>query len=96
MKVMVTSNVEMDLDVANGARGEIVDTALHPDEPPLSDEPIVTLKHLPAYVLVKLHRTWAQKLDGLDECMIPIMPASMTFQIKMKSRSGKPTTRTVH
>ena len=32
MKVMVTTNVETDLDITNGARGTIVDIILHPDE----------------------------------------------------------------
>ena len=32
MKVMVTDNVETDLDITNGARGEIVGIVLHPDE----------------------------------------------------------------
>jgi hypothetical protein len=43
MKVMVTANIETDLDVTNGARGEIVGIILHPDEPPLSNDSIVTL-----------------------------------------------------
>ena len=34
MKVMVTNNVETDLDITDGVRGEIVDIILHPDEPP--------------------------------------------------------------
>ncbi|KAJ7187076.1 hypothetical protein C8R46DRAFT_1274132, partial [Mycena filopes] len=59
MKVMVTSNLETDLDLTNGARGEIVDIILHPDEPPVGDEPIVHLQNLPAYILVKLSRTRA-------------------------------------
>ena len=46
MKVMVTENIKSDLDVKNGARVEIVDIILHPDEPPLSSELIITLKHL--------------------------------------------------
>ncbi|KAJ7833759.1 hypothetical protein B0H14DRAFT_3710216 [Mycena olivaceomarginata] len=43
MKVLVTRNIETDLDLANGARGEIVDVVLDPDEPPFGDtgEPIV-------------------------------------------------------
>ena len=47
MKVLVTNNIEMDLDVTNGARETIVDIVLHLDEPPLGDEPIVHLKYLP-------------------------------------------------
>ncbi|KAJ7246448.1 hypothetical protein C8J57DRAFT_1360503 [Mycena rebaudengoi] len=59
MKVMVTDNIETDLDLTNGARGEIVDIVLDPDEPPIGDDPIVHLTKLPAYILVKLSRTRA-------------------------------------
>jgi hypothetical protein len=31
MRVMVTNNIETDLDITNGAQGEIVDIVLHPD-----------------------------------------------------------------
>jgi len=44
----------MDLDVANGACGEIVNIVLHPDEPPVGDGPMVHPKYLLAYILVKL------------------------------------------
>ena len=58
MEVMVTMNVETELDIANGSRGGIVGIVLHPDEPayPL-DEPVVDLQFMPAYVLVKMSRT---------------------------------------
>ncbi|KAJ7028351.1 hypothetical protein C8F04DRAFT_886815, partial [Mycena alexandri] len=59
MKVMVTSNLETDLDLTNGARGEIVDIILDPDEPPVGDEPVVRLQKMPAYILVKFTRTRA-------------------------------------
>ena len=65
MKVMVTKNIETDLDITNGARGEIVDIILDPDEPPIGNDPIVTLKHLPAHILVKMARTRATQLEGL-------------------------------
>lgn len=32
MKVMVTENVETDLNITNGARGTIVGIVCHPDE----------------------------------------------------------------
>jgi PIF1-like helicase len=76
MKVMVTENLETDLDVTNGARGEIVNIILHPDEPPIGDEPIITLQHLPSYILVKMDRTRATQLEGLDESIIPVQMAT--------------------
>ena len=58
MKVLVTDNIKTDLDVTNGAQGEIADIILHPDEPPISDsDPVVYLQYVPAYILVKLSRT---------------------------------------
>ncbi|KAF9789205.1 hypothetical protein BJ322DRAFT_991837, partial [Thelephora terrestris] len=59
MKVMVTNNLQTDLDITNGVRGVITDIILSPDEPPLEGGPIVTLKNLPECVLVKLTRTRA-------------------------------------
>ena len=53
--------------VRRGDRGEIVNIILYPDEPPLSSETIITLKHLPSYILVKMQRTCATQLDGLSE-----------------------------
>ena len=86
MKVLVTDNVETDLDVTNGARGEIVDIILHPDEPPPGDEPIVYLKYVPSYILVKLNRTQASQLDGLDESVIPVEIAT---KIKVETEAGR-------
>jgi len=71
LKVMVTLNVETDLDVANGARGEITGIILHRDEPPLPDASVVELAKPPAAVLVKLNRTRMETLPGLEPGVIP-------------------------
>ena len=92
MKVLVTNNVETDLDVTNGAWGTIV---LHPDEPPLGDEPIVHLKYLPSYILVKLSRTRGSKLEGLDDAVIPVEVESSSMRIHVKNGEGKWVQRTV-
>ena len=89
MKVMVTENVETGLDITNGARGEIVDIILDPNKPPISNDPIVTLKHLPTYILVKMARTRATQLEGLDKNVIPVQVATHNFQIKVQQVSGK-------
>lgn len=72
MKVLVTSNIETDLDVANGARGEVVDIILHPEEPAMGQEGVVHLRHLPLCVLVRLERTRATQLPGLEPGVIPV------------------------
>ena len=94
MKVMVTENIETDLDLTNGARGEIIDIILHPDELPIVDAPVVHLKYMPAYILVKLSRTRATALEGLEANVIPIEPVTTSYQIKIQ-RDGKLTQKTV-
>ena len=82
---MVTDNIETDLDITNGARGKIVDIILHPDEPPIGNSPVVHLRYMPLYILVKLTRTRATPLEGLQNNVIPIEPAITTYA----SRSSK-------
>ena len=80
MKVMVTNNIETDLDITNGARGEIIDIILHPDEPYVdAKKPIVRLKHMPSYLLVKLSRTRVTCLEGLDDYVLPVEPALTNY-----------------
>ena len=50
MKVMVMDNIETDLDITNGARMEIVNIILHPDEPPIGDLPVIKLQCMPSYI----------------------------------------------
>ncbi|CCO32973.1 Pc17g00330 [Rhizoctonia solani AG-1 IB] len=85
MKVMVTLNVETDLDIANGARGTITGIALDPNEPAFENPlaPVVTLSRLPAYILVKLDRTRAAPVAGLGEGVIPLIPASKSYYISL-------------
>ena len=83
MKVMVTTKVETDLDLTNGARGEFVEIVLHLDEPRQGLASVVRPKYLPIYVLVKMNRTRASRLPGLATSVIPIEPSKRTFQIKL-------------
>jgi len=97
MQVMVTLNVHTDLDVANGARGEIVGIGLHSKEPPI--DRTQTRWHLrfpPQYVLVKLQRTKAKQLPGLELGVIPITPAQKTFSIRASNGQKKTVTRRQH
>jgi hypothetical protein len=93
--LQVTNNIETDLDLTNGARGEIVDIILDPDEPPVEDAPIVHLQKLPAYILVKLDRTRATKLDGLEQGVIAIEPTQTTYKVKFQLADGTWTQRTI-
>ena len=83
MKVMVTENIETDLDVTNRARGEIVDIIMDTDKLPIGNDPIITLKCLLAYILVKMAHTRAMQLEGLEEGVIPAQVTTHNFQIKV-------------
>lgn len=85
MKVMVTYNVETDLDLANRARGEIV---LNENESNYTAaQPIVRLEYPHAYVLIRMLATKITALEGLEENTIPLIPVERTFQISQGSHS---------
>ena len=87
MKVMVTNNLQTDLDITNGARGVIVDILLSRGEPPLEEGSTITLRYLPECVLVKLDRTRAAALPHLGEGVIPLQPVSSKTQIHVRGKS---------
>ncbi|KAI6121635.1 hypothetical protein F5141DRAFT_963567, partial [Pisolithus sp. B1] len=95
MKVMVTENVEMELDITNGAHGTVVGIICHPEEQSVAhDKETVDLQRLPLCILVKMDRTRMAKLTNLEESVIPIQPACRTFRIKIKE-NGKENIRCV-
>ncbi|KAI5981216.1 hypothetical protein EDD15DRAFT_2336217, partial [Pisolithus albus] len=80
MKVMVTENVETDLDITNGSRGVVVGIICHLEETGANDEvPQVSLQCLPSFILVKMDRTRTRKLTDLDESVVPIEPTTRSF-----------------
>ena len=95
MKVMVTQNLETDLDITNGARGTVVGIKLDPNEPEHDRSSEIHLKYPPAFVLVKLDRTRASQLPGLDEGVIPVEPRTLSFRINVPNSDRTVTTRTV-
>jgi hypothetical protein len=96
MKVMVTENMETDLDVANGAQGEITRIVLHPAEPPVDQaQAIIKLRYLPLYLLIKLTKTKATQLAGLEHNVIPVQPVATNYRVKMKLSNGQEVQRTI-
>ncbi|KAF8440268.1 hypothetical protein L210DRAFT_805081, partial [Boletus edulis BED1] len=56
MKVMLMYNIETDLNIINGARGEIVKIILDENEKNIFLlETIINLEYLPLYILVKMN-----------------------------------------
>ncbi|CAE6416282.1 unnamed protein product [Rhizoctonia solani] len=95
MEVMVTYNVETELDVANGARG-VVERIIFdrreefpPNLPSAPNGPAeLSLTYPPECVLVRLYRTKAATIEGLAPGVVPIFPMTRKYEISRKQ--GKP------
>lgn len=82
MKVMVTFNVDTDIDIANGARGEVKEIILDECESKFCmTTPIVELDYPPAYVLIKLNRTKVKTLERLEKGVLPLTPLQRNFRV---------------
>jgi hypothetical protein len=69
---------------------------LHPDEPPITaEESRIELKHLPICMLIKLEKMRATKLAGLEDCVIPIEPATTKYVINVVDSDGKRSQRII-
>ncbi|KIK80722.1 hypothetical protein PAXRUDRAFT_157908 [Paxillus rubicundulus Ve08.2h10] len=80
MRMMVTRNLDTDLDITNGARGTIVNIVVDADELLSTDDNNVIHLCCPlTFVLVKMDKTRATPLEGLQESIIPIEPISKSF-----------------
>ncbi|KDN44040.1 hypothetical protein RSAG8_05772, partial [Rhizoctonia solani AG-8 WAC10335] len=90
LEVMVTLNIETELDVANGSRGTIQKIIFDPREPVDTTSRKVTLQHLPLCILVKIHRTKAHRIDRLDDGVIPIVPFQQKYSL---TRMNQPSTQ---
>ncbi|KAG8792528.1 hypothetical protein FRC12_005844 [Ceratobasidium sp. 428] len=93
MEVMVTYNVETELDVANGARGVVQEIIIDRREQildALTESPReVTLTYPPECVLVKLNRTKAHTLPGLGPGVVPIIPMERGYEICSRDGTHK-------
>jgi hypothetical protein len=92
-KVMVTTNVDMDKNIANGSQGEIIEIMLNKNEPALLDNiGRIKLCHLPICMLVKLDNASEKQVGDLDYGVVPIFPEECTYWITMgdgKTKSVK-------
>ncbi len=89
MKVLVTYNVETNLDITNGARGTITDIAFDRREDLDQGASIQRLRFLPKYILVRMDRTKACKLSGLPDNVIPIEPMSTRINVPIGNEQDR-------
>ncbi|PBK71937.1 hypothetical protein ARMSODRAFT_973478 [Armillaria solidipes] len=88
MKAMVTINIAMESDLANGTRGTIEDLVLDQREPTpeLDDEHVVELMFPPALILFRpLNQEGVPTFEGIGTGLLPIVPSEVSFPVKMKN-----------
>ncbi len=90
MNVIITINVQTDLDVANGSWGKIIAITLQvQDKQAAKNNLVVKLTQVLAYVLVKMERTKVPTLAGLSENVIPLTAAECTFSLIDRKQKKK-------
>ena len=95
MKAMVVLNIATEADLANGARGKIVEVVLDPREihPTANINGITVLKYPPAMLMFRPYHHTFQSLDGLPDGLIPIFPSQAKFSINVAGHPIKITRR---
>ena len=74
-KVMVMTNINTDLEIANGAQGEVVQIWTDPQEECRdSTASVQNLKYPPSCVLVRMDRFRLGQIQGLEGSTIPLFP----------------------
>ena len=80
MKVMVTFNIETDLDIVNEAKGETIKIVLDENESNYSPtQSFIQLKYPPMYMPISMKSSKVSSLEGLEQNIIPLMPMEHTY-----------------
>lgn len=82
MQVMITTNVETELDMSNGSRGTVERIIFDRRENlAAKNDAIVRLSFPPECVLVKLDRQTGIQIPGLEKNVVPIVPFERRYVI---------------
>ena len=74
MRVMATTNINTNREVANGAQGEVLENLLDAREPFTQHSTLKVALKYPPTVLVKLGRTSGGWIVDLEDGVVPIFP----------------------
>lgn len=90
MRVLVTTNLDTDNDIANGTKATICDIVL-PPQTTCERQPdgVYNLQTPPLYILVKLDRYQGSPLDGLEPGVVPIEATATSIRFTSVSNGKK-------
>lgn len=94
MQVMITTNVETELDMANGSRGVIQRIIFDQRENiENQNDAVVRLAFPPECILIKLDRPTGIQLSGLECNVVPVVPFERRYTINAGNGTTKSITR---
>jgi len=86
-KVMVTSNINTDMKIANGTHGKII---VDPGEPEQGKwEARTDLQYPPSCILIRLEYGSEEQASVLPEGVVPIFPEEQTYQLCLQGGKSK-------
>ena len=88
-KIIITTNLDTDMDIMNGVQGQIIQICVVPHDEIHSSDCMQEMKYPASCILVKLERYGGQEIDELGEGTIPLYPIQQSFEILMPSGDKK-------
>ncbi|SRR5258708_3034128 len=80
-KVLITMNINTDMEMCNGARGEVVQIWADPQEGVNEETSVQEMQYPPSCILIKMDRTREGQLEGLEENTIPLFLITQTVDV---------------
>ena len=97
MPVFISKNQYVELGITNGAKGVIKEIHLRNGRNITADTGFHDVKFSDTdCIIVQMEDVKVQRLDGLDDNLVPIYPLSGDFQVSMKGKEKKATINTKH
>lgn len=88
LRVLLTFNIQVSADLANGTTGIITDIFLDPPEPPISPNSIIHDLHFPPKLIYfKPEQCTLPALSNLPQGILPIKSSSSSFKISLLNGS---------
>ncbi len=87
-KVLIMTNINTNMEMCNGVRGEVVQIWVDPQEEGANEEMSVQeMQYPPSCILIKMDQTWEGQLEGLEENTILLF--LITQMVEVVTQKGE-------